>query len=102
MEKILFLIVVIASCRNHNYTIIINDLSKDTVIDKITNKNTPTTLLLSIKGWSDDTCIINNMKINSGHIDTTFNLDWYTRKTVIKYQAYKAKRGKLEINYSIL
>ncbi|MBK8143265.1 MAG: hypothetical protein IPK57_21355 [Chitinophagaceae bacterium] len=98
---ILALVAVSISCRQRAKIkpIIINELGKDTIINIKTDKTYPTTLKVDIKGSADDTFIISGFKIKGGNVDTFWHTDWYKKIITINYQAYKATKGKLTVNF---
>jgi len=54
---------------------------------------------IEVKGFVDDTIIINDRFKLSNEIDTTFRLDYYggDKTVTLKYDPYKAKKGTLKI-----
>lgn len=85
--------------KNTDNGIAIHDVYKDTIIVLPASSKQPTTLELSVTGNIDDTCILNNVKLNKGVIDTTLRSDWYLDSIILNYKAYKAKQGELIISY---
>ena len=75
--------------------VFINELNKDTIINIKTSATYPTTLKIDIKGNTNDSFIISGFKIKGGEVDTFWHSDWYNKTITIKYQAYKATKGKL-------
>ncbi len=75
--------------------VFINELGKDTIINIKSSATSPTTLKIAIKGTANDSFIISGFKIKGGEVDTFWHSDWYNKTITIKYQAYKATKGKL-------
>ena len=81
--------------------VFLNQVDKDTIIQVSTNADTPVGLILRVKGLIDDSIMVNNVLIPGGDIDMRIERDWYSPNFEIKFQSYKAKKGKLEIHYEL-
>ena len=81
--------------------VFLNQVDKDTTIQVSTNAGTPVGLILRVKGVIDDSIMVNNVLIPGGDIDMRIERDWYSPNFEIKFQSYKAKKGKLEIHYEL-
>ncbi|WP_426477530.1 hypothetical protein ACP3T3_20265 [Chryseobacterium sp. CBSDS_008] len=100
---ILFFSILFFACSyNNRGSFVIDDFSRDTTILAKTNSHSPTTLWLYIKGSTNDTIIINDVKwkVNAGKIDS-LQLDHYTPELAIKIEHYKATSGKIEVDYYV-
>ncbi|MBX9891266.1 MAG: hypothetical protein K2Y12_02965 [Chitinophagaceae bacterium] len=81
--------------------VFLNKVDKDTTIQVSTNADTPVGLILRVKGVIDDSIMVNNVLIPGGDIDMRIERDWYSPNFEIRFQSYKAKKGKLEIHYAL-
>ncbi|MBL0884012.1 MAG: hypothetical protein IBJ16_11825 [Chitinophagaceae bacterium] len=99
---IISLFILLTGCKSTKGDFVISDVSKDTVVLIKTNSNDNTTVILSITGQVDDTCIVGHwIKIPGGNIDTTVQHDFYNKDYLLKYESYKASNGSIKINYHI-
>jgi PBP1b-binding outer membrane lipoprotein LpoB len=90
-----FLIVFISGCYNDKTIALPIKKIKDTSFI-IPNKSKNSTILsISINGYSNDSVIINNIKLPGGNLDTTLKMDWYKDTIIINFKKFKASKGDL-------
>ena len=58
----------------------------------------PTLLEISIRVYSDNPFVINNIRLEGGKIDTLLKMDWYGDTVIINFKRYKAAAGNLTFN----
>ncbi len=105
MKPAIILLVIIAfiSCNSNPVykKVVLNQLAIDTIIEIKTSKKYPTTLKISVNGISDDSIIISGVKLRGGNIDTFWHSDWYNKIIISEYKSYRAKSGKLILEYHL-
>jgi hypothetical protein len=100
---ILFIGMMFISCSYDNRgTFIITDFSKDTTFQVKTKSSSPTTLWLYLKGYTNDTIMINEIKtkVSTGKVDS-LQLDKYYPDFSIRFKPLKATEGKIEVEYYV-
>ena len=101
---ILVIIVIFSSCSQKGI-IVLNNLKKDTMIFEKIKWTTPgpSTIILNLKGYADDTCYLEGYLIlPKMKVDTTFSIERYDpKKFGIDYKKYKSKNTSLKIDYLI-
>ncbi|MDM1296498.1 hypothetical protein HX021_19610 [Sphingobacterium sp. N143] len=98
---ILFISMMFISCSyNNRGKFVITDFSKDTTFQVKTKSSSPTTLWLYIKGSTNDTIMINEVKtkVNPGKVDS-LQMDEYYPDFSIRFKHFKATKGKIEVEY---
>lgn len=95
-----FVFVSVSAC-NRKQEVLIENVSRDTVIIIKTNVTNPTLLRLSVKGFINDSISINHVTLYSGSIDTTLRFDCYSKDFAITYKANKVNKGNLLIRYAL-
>lgn len=82
-------------------TLVVHDVEKDTVFHVNTYNFFFTSVLkLTLHGNLNDSFEIGGFKrFRGGALDTTIEIDHYTRKFDVKYFHYKATSGNLSIEY---
>lgn len=100
MDKSLIFLLLFVSCNNSN-EVSISDANKDTSIHIKTNSRYPTNLQLIVNGQTNDTFMINNKLVPGGLVDTTLHYEWYDKDFTIKYNSYKASKGKLRVKFKL-
>jgi len=95
-----FVFVSVSAC-NRKQEVLIENVSRDTVIMIETEVTNPTLLRLSVQGNVNDSISISHIKLDWGEIDTVLRYDWYSKDFPIKYKANKATKGKLSIEYDL-
>lgn len=93
------ILLIFISCMKNN-KIIIKDITKNQLINIESTNETPSVLKIKLQGNIDDTCKIQGQKIDPKNLNKEYFFDSYSKKTQIKYESYKAKKGNLIINYS--
>lgn len=104
MRRFLFslLAVALADCNSKPNEIKLEKLDKDTTLVLSSNASHPTTLLLTLKGFANDSFSVQDfIKLPGGKIDSSFKLDCYTKDYYLHYQSYKATKGRLSVIYRI-
>jgi hypothetical protein len=91
---------LLTSCDKHNKgEWIITDVSKDVLLTAETNVKMPTTLILQISGYANDSVEVRSMRLPGGRINEEFKLDHYSSDISVQFRSYKAKKGNLKIKY---
>lgn len=52
-----------------------------------------------MQGYIDDTCKISGVPIYGNNLNKDIFIDTYSKESGLKYDSYKAKKGKLTIKY---
>lgn len=100
---ILIAIVGLSSCEQKG-TIMLDNLQNDTTIIIPIKSITadPSTVILNIEGYADDTCEIDGYLLPKGKINKTVSPDWYNNEYYsFTYKKYKSKNTSLKIDYYI-
>lgn len=58
----------------------------------------PTLLEISVSGYSDDSFLVNNIRLRGGNIDTVLKIDWYRDTVAISLKRYRATTASLTFN----
>ena len=103
---ILFSIGLLSStfvaCDNRNRGVWqVTDVSKDTLLNAETNINDATTIILEIEGHTDDSIKVQGVAVPGGDIKKELKLDWYNSKISVNFEAYRAKKGNIKIQYFV-
>jgi hypothetical protein len=97
-------IVTLIGCSQKG-TMELNNLKNDTIIFGKIKWTTPgpSTIILNLKGYADDTCYLDGYLILPKiKVDTTFSIERYDpKKFGISYKKYKSKNTSLKIDYLI-
>lgn len=97
-----FLSTATVSCNNRNRGVWqVPDITKDTLLNAETNIKDVTTMILKINGHTDDTIRVHSIAIPGGDIKKELKVDWYNPKITVKVEAYRAKKGNIEIQYYV-
>lgn len=99
--KVFWLVLILSACSGRTEKeVVITDLSKPFV--KTLNATPGTySLSYSIKGYVNDSCMLNGELIKTGKVDLWKDLgDWYEDVEVrVNYNPYKADSGRLVLTY---
>ena len=94
----MLVVMAMTACHSERQRFELASVDKDTVIHVQSNKDNTTTMILKITGFVDDTCQFQGFaKFPGGDIDTTMQLDFYGKIFDMRYESYKAKRGRLVV-----
>jgi len=103
MNRLIFLLILIyflfTSCNSKYEQLTIDDVSKDTSIVVYSTFENPSTFSFEVSGKIDDTCKIMNVPISKNELNKRILVDSYSKKTILEYDNYKAKKGNLTISY---
>ena len=109
MKKYTLLLAIFflfTQCDNNPRKLVnLNEVSKnkiDTLIFDLDENLIADKIKIEIKGQLDDTARLGQYYILPGVVDTTFKQDWYSNEFIIDYYAYKAKKGKLEVDVFLI
>lgn len=98
----LLLYLCIAFSCNSKTKLELTDLSRDTLLHLTSKSSNPTTIILKVTGFANDTFMLQGfLKIPGGTVDSTFKLDCYTKDFFLSYKALKVTKGNLTIEYII-
>lgn len=102
LYAVFFLLVLLSSCSGINRgEWVIEDVSKDTLLEAYAYVVSPRVMHLEISGQTDDSINVWAIGIAGGVIDTNVSDEWYRRQVLVRYKPHKAKKGKLKIKYYI-
>ena len=91
---IVFPILVIGCNQNKFITFRLSNFKDTSIYFRSTPLN-PTLLEVSVSGNSDNSFIINNIKLPCGKLDTLIKMDWYRDTVIINLKSYKATEVNL-------
>ncbi len=92
---------MLLSCTAGRKKVHITDVSRDTTFVVKKNRETSSSMRFQISGEVDDTCRVMGVPVLPGKVDTSYQIDFYQRDSLLIYQAGRAKKGSLEITYSV-
>ena len=89
----------ISSCKENYNELRIDNVSKDTTFILKSKEEYPSVLIFNVQGYIDDTCKISGVPIYGNNLNKDIFIDTYSKESELKYDSYKAKKGKLTIKY---
>ncbi|WP_167516856.1 hypothetical protein [Hydrotalea flava] len=92
------IVILIYGCSQNKFTTFQLSHLRDTSFYFQSDLLHPTLLEISINGYSDDSFLVNNIRLGGGNIDTVLKIDWYRDTVAINLKRYKAITGRLTFN----
>jgi hypothetical protein len=100
MKKIIVILIVLSinSCSNNKPAVFEIQHFKDTTFRFESQTSSPTCVEIYIKGYSNDSFMINSLLLPPGNYNDTLKPDWYNDTVYVHFKPYKATQGHLVLS----